>query len=101
MKILLFRTTVGAGAVLAVAASTACLPSAVGAAAANNLVTNPGFERDITGWAVTDASSAALKRVQGGHSGSYAGRISTSGAASPALNDLPSNFVTRTTPGTT
>ncbi|MDP9183485.1 MAG: PKD domain-containing protein, partial [Actinomycetota bacterium] len=60
-----------------------------------NLVGNPGFEIDTTGW------SGPLARVSGGHSGSWAAKLTNSGTA-PAtitLNDHP-NWIATTSAGT-
>jgi parallel beta-helix repeat protein len=66
-----------------------------------NLVTNPGFESDTTGWNTNLVPGIELARVAGGHSGSWAAAVTnaTGGAATCTLNDAP-NWVTATTPGT-
>ena len=74
----------------------------VDAAGSTNLVGNPGFEVDTSGWN-TGASigGVALSRVSGGHGGSWAALL-TNGSASSGmcmLNDSP-NWVSATVAGT-
>jgi hypothetical protein len=89
--------------VSAVIASTLVLGSP---ASAGEEVQNGTFETGTSGWLATpkDDGSApvALTRVTGGHTGSYAARVSnTSGApATTVLNDSP-NSVASTTAGLT
>jgi PKD repeat protein len=71
-------------------------------AAKPNLVGNPGFETNLTGWNTSGSSSGVtLNRVSGGqHSGSYMAELrtgSTSGTCT--LNDAP-NWVGTTQAGT-
>ena len=74
----------------------------VDAAGSTNLVGNPGFEVDTSGWN-TGASigGVALSRVSGGHGSSWAALL-TNGSASSGmcmLNDSP-NWVSATVAGT-
>jgi hypothetical protein len=64
-----------------------------------NLVGNPGFETNTTGWAPS-GTSVTLARVSGGHSGSWSGRISNSGLLPRTciLDDSP-NWVIKTSAG--
>jgi PKD repeat protein len=67
-----------------------------------NLVGNPGFETDLTGWNNNNASET-LTRVAGGHSGSWAAKLTNVGTknTSCVLNDSPNWIPTPTTqPGT-
>ena len=76
------------------------------AASAAEEVSNGTFETSTSGWLATpkDDGSApvALARVAGGHTGSYAARVSntSTAAATTVLNDAP-NSVTSTTAGLT
>jgi PKD repeat protein len=67
-----------------------------------NLVGNPGFETDTFGWSTAGSGAGvALTRVQPGHSGTWAARL-TNGATGNrkiVLNDTP-NWVTTTQAGT-
>lgn len=89
--------------VTAVIASNVVLRST---ASAGEEVQNGTFETSTSGWLVTpkDDGSApvALARVSGGHTGSYAARVSNTSAATATtvLNDSP-NSVTSTTAGVT
>jgi parallel beta-helix repeat protein len=56
-----------------------------------NLVTNPGFETDLSGWGAY--SSAALSQVAGGHSGGFCVRAQGPSTASFGIDDIP-NTVT-------
>ena len=57
---------------------------------ATNLVGNPGFEVDTSGWK-GDATANTVNRVAGGHSGGWAAEISNSVAGgSCGLDDKPS-----------
>jgi hypothetical protein len=59
-------------------------------ATASNLVGNPGFEVDTSGWK-GDATTNTLSRVAGGNSGSWAAEISnTLAGGSCGLDDKPS-----------
>jgi parallel beta-helix repeat protein len=67
-----------------------------------NLVGNPGFELNLTGWSTGGSGAGvSLSRVTGGHSGSWSAKVAnTSTAASTCvLNDAP-NVVTTTSAGT-
>jgi PKD repeat protein len=65
----------------------------------SNLVGNPGFETNTSGWGTSGSSAGvALTRVSGGHSGSWAARLAnttTKKAATCLLDDNP-NWVTKT-----
>jgi hypothetical protein len=80
--------------------SQATAPVTVTTAAPTNLVANPGFETNTTGWR-TPAASITLERVAGGHSGDWAGKVTNTGAAGAncEITDAP-NSVTQTTAGT-
>jgi parallel beta-helix repeat protein len=69
----------------------------VTAQAATNLIANPGFENNTSGWN-TSASGAgvSLSRVAGGHSGDWAGKLANggTGAADCVLNDSPNWIAT-------
>jgi hypothetical protein len=70
--------------------------------APSNLVGNPGFETDTSGWNVAGSDpGVSLGRVAGGHSGSWAGLLTNAGAAGAMckLNDQP-NWVAVTGVGT-
>lgn len=64
------------------------------------LVENPGFEVDTSGWN-TGGSVATLTRVQGGHSGSFSAKATNGGTTSGncLLTDSP-NWVSTTVSGT-
>jgi hypothetical protein len=64
-----------------------------------NLVKNPGFEVDTTGW--KGSSGTTLTRVATPHSGSWSGQMKNTSTASTrcTLNDSP-NWLQTTTPGT-
>jgi parallel beta-helix repeat protein len=67
-----------------------------------NLVANPGFESDLTGWNTSGSGAGiSLTRAAGGHSGSWSARLQNTGtgASSCLLNDSP-NWVTKTSTGT-
>jgi parallel beta-helix repeat protein len=67
-----------------------------------NLVTNGGFETDLSGWSPYPSSSISLVRVSPGHSGNWAVEVrNTSSSTIPycTLNDSP-NWVTTTLAGT-
>jgi hypothetical protein len=69
------------------------------APASGNLVKNPGFEVDTTGW--KGSSGITLNRVATPHTGSWSGElVNSSGAATTCrLNDSP-NWLPTTQPGT-
>jgi PKD repeat protein len=57
-----------------------------------NLVRNAGFETDTSGWNTSGSGSGiALTRIAGGHSGSWAAKLTNTGAgnATCTLNDSP------------
>jgi PKD repeat protein len=67
-----------------------------------NLVGNPGFETGLSGWNTSGSDpGASLTQISGGHSGSFAARVTntSSVAATYVLNDSP-NWVTSTSAGT-
>jgi PKD repeat protein len=67
-------------------------------ATGTNLIGNPGFETDTSGWNNNGRTGISLTRVSGGHSGGWAAQLSNTTATTQAdctLNDSP-NWV-RTT----
>jgi PKD repeat protein len=57
-----------------------------------NLVGNPGFETDLSGWNTSGSgSNISLTRVAGGHSGGWAAKLTNTGttASTATLNDSP------------
>jgi PKD repeat protein len=67
-----------------------------------NLVRNPGFETDLSGWNISGSdSNISLVRVAGGHSGGWAAQLTNTGsiASTCLLNDSP-NWVTRSSAST-
>jgi PKD repeat protein len=67
-----------------------------------NLVLNPGFETDLSGWNTSGSgTNIALTRVAGGHSGGWAASLANNGtsASTCTLNDSP-NWVSATSAGT-
>ena len=79
--------------------STASAQVTVSAAA--NLVKNPGFETDLSGWNTSGSTGTIdLARVAGGHSGGWAARLTNTGTsvATADLNDSP-NWVKTTVAG--
>jgi parallel beta-helix repeat protein len=67
-----------------------------------NLIGNPGFETDTSGWNNNGRTGISLTRVSGGHSGSWAAQLSnttTSTQADCTLNDSP-NWIKTTQAGT-
>jgi PKD repeat protein len=67
-----------------------------------NLVLNPGFETDLSGWNTSGSgANVALTRVAGGHSGGWAASLANNGtsASTCTLNDSP-NWVAATSAGT-
>ena len=71
--------------------------------ASQNLVGNPGFETDITGWNTSGSDAGVtLTRVSGGHSGGWSGLVANGGSGTAAtckVQDAP-NWVTTTSAGT-
>jgi K319-like protein/carbohydrate binding protein with CBM4/9 domain len=71
-------------------------------AATSNLVANPGFETDTSGWNVSGSDpGVTLSRVGGGHAGSWSAQLDNGGAAGAMckLNDQP-NSIASTSAGT-
>lgn len=68
------------------------------AASTVNLVQNPGFEQNLTGWNQS-LPAQQLTRVAGGHSGGWAAQLTRTSTGTAALNDNP-NTVLSTTVGT-
>jgi hypothetical protein len=68
--------------------------------AGQNLVSNPGFEVDTSGWETAN-SGITLTRVSGGHTGGFSARLANTNAAPSfcRLNDHP-NVVGTTSAGT-
>jgi hypothetical protein len=68
-----------------------------------NLVGNPGFESDTSGWNIGGSDpGVTLTRVSGGHSGGWSGLVANGGtgvASTCKLNDAP-NWVKVTSSGT-
>ena len=64
-----------------------------------NLVKNPGFEVDTSGW--KGSTGVTVTRVATPHAGSWSGRVANTGASSTrcTLNDSP-NWIGTTQPGT-
>ena len=71
--------------------------------ASQNLVGNPGFETDTTGWNTSGSDAGVtLTRVSGGHSGGWSGLVANGGSGTAAtckVQDAP-NWVTTTSAGT-
>ncbi len=61
-----------------------------------NLVSNPGFESDLSGWDANGSPGVALQRVSGGHSGAWAAKVTnnSAGPATETLNDNPDTVST-------
>jgi hypothetical protein len=74
----------------------------VAAPADFNIVGNPGFEQSTTGWNANGTTGVTLERVSGGHSGSYAARLTNGNAAATTvtLNDASPNWVPTSAAGT-
>jgi parallel beta-helix repeat protein len=75
--------------------------SQVTVSAAANLVKNPGFETDLSGWNTSGSgANIVLTRVAGSHSGGWAAQLMNTGttASTADLNDSP-NWVETTLPG--
>jgi hypothetical protein len=71
-------------------------------AEAANLVKNPGFETDLTGWNTSGSGTGVtLTRVAGGHSGGWTAQVTNTNTTNQScgLNDSP-NWVKTTTTGT-
>jgi hypothetical protein len=66
-----------------------------------NIVGNSGFEQGTSGWNNNGTANVSLEQVAGGHSGSFAARLTNGGstAVTMTLNDSP-NWVTTSTTGT-
>ncbi len=67
-----------------------------------NLVGNPGFETDLTGWNTSGSGSGiTLARVAGGHSGGWSAKLTNTNTSNGTvcLNDSP-DWVRSTTAGT-
>ena len=68
-----------------------------------NLVRNPGFENDLSGWNTSGSgANIALTRVSGGHSGNSAAKIANTGTTTSTyavLQDSP-NWVATSSAGT-
>ncbi|MDQ3086403.1 MAG: hypothetical protein M3Q67_06345, partial [Actinomycetota bacterium] len=68
-----------------------------------NLVTNPGFETDISGWNTSGSgANVALTRAAGGYTGNWAAQITNTGSTTTTyatLQDSP-NWVVSTLAGT-
>ena len=93
------RRLTTAATVLSVLAA-AGIATAIGtslAGGAQNLIANPGFETDLTGWSSL-VSPQHIDRVPGGHSGGYAAKLWGSAAGTVVLKDRP-NTVTSTKAG--
>jgi PKD repeat protein len=69
-------------------------------AVSGNVVGNPGFETDLSGWN-SGSTTTPLTRVSGGHTGSWAAKVTNTGssATSCTLNDSP-NWVKVSSAGT-
>src|SRR2546421_241699 len=75
--------------------------SQVTVSAAANLVKNPGFETDLSGWNTSGSgANIVLTRVAGSHSGGWAAQLTNTGTTTGTadLNDSP-NWVKTTLPG--
>jgi PKD repeat protein len=73
----------------------------VSVSTAANVVKNPGFETDLSGWNTSGSdANVALARVAGGHSGGWAAQLVNNGTtpSTAVLNDSP-NWVKTTLPG--
>jgi PKD repeat protein len=71
-------------------------PSSTPPPAGGNLISNPDFEKDLKGWDANGVVGVTLTRVAGGHSGSYAAKLTntTTGPATETLNDNPNTVLT-------
>jgi parallel beta-helix repeat protein len=56
-----------------------------------NLIRNPGFETDLSGWNTGSGTAVTLARTAGGHGGDHAATLTNTGAAlaTCTLNDSP------------
>jgi parallel beta-helix repeat protein len=82
--------------------TTATVTVNVSPPAGTNLVGNPGFETDSTGWNNNGHTGITLTRVSGGNSGSWAAAMTNTTTAAQSdctLNDSP-NWVKATQSGT-
>ena len=77
---------------------TASATVSITVTAATNLITNPGFETDTSGWQA-GATFNTLTRVAGGHSGGWAAQLSNSTAGSQCTLDDKPNSVAITQSG--
>lgn len=71
-------------------------PSSTPPPTGGNLIPNPDFEKDLKGWDANGVVGVTLTRVAGGHSGSYAAKLTntTTGPATETLNDNPNTVPT-------
>jgi PKD repeat protein len=62
----------------------------------SNLIANPGFETGTSGWNTGNYATVSLTRDAGGHSGSYAAKLSNTGTTTVTntLNDDPNTVAT-------
>ena len=93
------RRLTSSATVLAVLAA-AGIATAIGtsmAGGSTNLIANPGFETDMTGWTPL-SSPQHLDRAPGGHSGGFAAKLWSASAGTVVLKDHP-NVVTGTKAG--
>jgi hypothetical protein len=79
----------GGAAIALVMGGTATTLASVASAGTTNLIPNPGFEQDVSGWVVKNDADATLTQVSGGHSGSYSAQVGSPTAGSPALTVSP------------
>jgi parallel beta-helix repeat protein len=90
-------TAAGSYTVTVTVADTGGLSSTAGAevfvtTTQANLVANPGFETDLSGWNTSGSgSNISLARAAGGHSGSWAAKLTNTGTTTSTctLNDSP------------
>lgn len=96
-------TLAGSYVVVVTVTDTAGLSSTASATVAvRDIVGNPGFESDTTGWNVSGRVGVTLTRVSDAHSGSFSASLTnttTSTIADCTLNDAP-NWVAKTSAGT-
>jgi PKD repeat protein len=66
-----------------------------------NIVGNPGFETNLSGWNNSGTAGVTLTQVAAGHSGTFAAQVTNTGTASVSctLNDAP-NWVATTSAST-